>query len=135
MLQIGGQFWGLGQHGGIHIAYPVSPLTEAGNHLVQQPQAIRPRVGRVAVREQVPDISKGAGAQQGVHHRVGEHIRVGVTQQALVKGHLHTAQNQPPALHQAVYVISMSNSHCCSLQAKSASATARSSGVVIFKLQ
>ena len=119
---------GPGQHGGIHIAYPVSPLTEAGNHLVQQPQAVRPRVGRVAVREQVPDISKGAGAQQGVHHRVGEHIRVGVTQQALVKGH-------PPALHQAVHVISMSNSHCCSLQAKSASATARSSGVVIFKLQ
>ena len=65
LLQIGGQFWGLGQHGGIHIAYPVSPLTEAGNHLVQQPQAVRPRVGRVAVREQVPDISKGAGAQQG----------------------------------------------------------------------
>ena len=55
LLQIGGQFWGLGQHGGIHIAYPVSPLTEAGNHLVQQPQAVRPRVGRVAVREQVPD--------------------------------------------------------------------------------
>ena len=81
------------------------------------------------------DLPQRRRAEQGVHHRVGEHIRVGVTQQALVKGHLHTAQNQPPALHQAVYVISMSNSHCCSLQAKSASATARSSGVVIFKLQ
>ena len=83
----------------------------------------------------MPNVPQSRRAQQGVHHRVGEHIRVGVTQQALVKGHLHTAQNQPPALHQAVYVISMSNSHCCSLQAKSASATARSSGVVIFKLQ
>ena len=47
---------------------------------------------------------------------------------------LTAALGQNPA-RQAVYVISMSNSHCCSLQAKSASATARSSGVVIFKLQ
>ena len=75
-FDIGGQLGLLGQNGGVHVAHLVPLLLQQLHHMVQQLQAVRPRVGRVGVREVPSDVPQSRRSQQGVHHRVGEHVRV-----------------------------------------------------------
>ena len=133
--QMGRQLGGLRQHGGIHVADTEAGLADAGGHRVQQNQTVCAGIDRITVRKKMPDIPQGAGSQQGVHHRVCEHICIRVAQKPLGKGDLHPAKDQPSPLYQPMYVVAMSNSQDSSLQINSASATARSSGVVTFRLQ
>ena len=42
---------------------------------------------------------------------MGQHVRVGVAQQALLKGHLYPAQYQLPALYQPVHVVASAHAH------------------------
>ena len=49
-------------------------------HLAQQSDAVRAAVALVAVREVSSDVPERRRAQQRVHHRVGQHVRVGVAQ-------------------------------------------------------
>ena len=79
------------------------------------------------------DILFPRSAQQCVHHRVSEHIRVGMAQQAPFVRNVHPAQNEFPPRDQAVYVIAMTDPHLRTpLAASSASLSDRSSGVVIL---
>ena len=105
-------------------------------HLPQQRRAVRPGVARIAVRKQLADVPQRRRTQQSIHHRVGQHVRVGVPQQPLLKGHRHTAQHQGAARYQPVYVIAVSNAQIrhalFSLSRRNASAMVRSSRVVIL---
>ena len=42
---------------------------------------------------------------------MGQHVRVGVAQQPLLKGHLHPAQDELAPLHQFVHVVAASHTH------------------------
>ena len=102
----------------------------------QQADAVRPGVGGVAVRKVQTDVPQCGRAQQRVHHRVGQHIRVGVAQQPFFIGNRDAAQHQAAARHQAVHIVSVSNAelyaHFALLLFKIASASGRSAGVVIL---
>ena len=101
----------------------------------EQPEAVRPGVLRVRVREKLADIAERRRAEQGVHDRVGQNVRVRVTEQSLFKSELLAAQNEPPPLHEAVDVVAVADAdvahtHPSPRRFKIAAATARSAGVV-----
>ena len=80
---------------------------------------------------------RAAAPQQGVHHGMEQHIRVGVPQQAAVIGDLHPAKHQLSPLCQAMDVVTVSNPqpchHAIPRLSQIASARIKSIGVVIFK--
>jgi len=78
------------------------------------------------------DVTKCRGAEQSVHNRMCQHIRVAVSKQTLCIGNIDAADDTFSALYQTVYVISMTDSHFCRLPFKIASPCKTSSGVVIL---
>ena len=78
------------------------------------------------------DISERCRAEQGVHNRMRQHIRVAVSEQSFGIGNLYAADDARSALYQTVYVIAVTNSHFCRLPFKIASPCTTSSGVVIL---
>ena len=77
----------------------------------KQLQAVGVLVLRIAVGKMMPDIAQRRSAEQSVHHRVQQHVGVGMSQQPLAVRYLYAAEDQFPALSIAVYVISVSDSH------------------------
>ena len=134
---VGAHLGGLGDEGGVDVHHGPSSLLQQRCHLPQQLQAGNTGVAGIAVREQLADVPQLGGAAEGVHYRVGQHVRVGVAQQPTVPGNLHAPQHQPPPLRQPVDVISMSDPQIrhirSSLACRIASAKIRSTGVVIFR--
>ena len=123
----------LGNHGHVDVAHPVALLRYLLSHDVQQHQRIRPLILGVGVRKMPADVSQSRRSQQCVGYRVEQHICVAVTVQTQFIGNLHPAQNQVPARHQPVNIISMSDSH--SISSSSICAIFRSMGVVTFRFR
>src|SRR5665811_1202495 len=65
----------------------------------------------LVVGEEGADVAAAGGAQQRVDHRVGEHVGVGVAAEAARVLDLHTAQDQRPALGEAVTVVADADAH------------------------
>ena len=63
------------------------------------------------VREVLADIPQCSGPQQRVAQGVNRRIRIGMPQKAQIVGDVHPAQNELPAGHQPVNVISVSDPH------------------------
>ena len=84
------------------------------------------------ILQQVSDVSERCRAEQGVHNRMRQHIRVAVSAQSFGIGDLYAADDARSALYQTVYVIAVTNSHFCRLPFKIASPCTTSSGVVIL---
>ena len=125
------------EYGRIQIAeLPAAFAHERGN-VTQQCDAVRALVARVGIRKMLADVTERERTEQGIHDGVREHIRVRVPQQPQGVGHLHPAQDQPPPLHQTVYIIAVSNaqhhSSPLSLASRMASPTTRSKGVVSLR--
>ena len=59
----------------------------------------------LVVRKEVADVAEPGGAEQGVDHRVGEDVGVGVAGEAAVVLDLDPAEHKPLALHEAVAVV------------------------------
>ena len=57
------------------------------------------------------DVSERCRAEQGVHDRMGQDIRIAVSVQTGGVRDLHPADDALSALFQAVYVVSVSDSH------------------------
>ena len=70
-----------------------------------QLQAVGPGIFGVGIREVLPDVAQSRCAQHSVHDGVGQHVGVGMAQQALLIRDLHTAQNQLAALHETMNII------------------------------
>ena len=97
------------------------------------------RQGRIAVGELRPDISERERAEDRVHHRVGEHVRIRMSEQSLFPGDLHPADHQPASFREPVRVVAVPDSHAAHMRSPSAAstiavATTRSTGVVILML-
>src|SRR6478672_7439072 len=81
---------------------------ETGNrphHRAQQVDRIGPLPPLVVVGEHRADVAAAGGAEDGVDHGVDEDVRVGVAGEAAGMVDLDPAQNQAPALGEAVAVI------------------------------
>ena len=78
----------------------------------------------------MPDIPHGTGPQQCIHYRMGQHICIGVTKEALLPWDIYATQNQFSVFRKAMNIISMTDPHSSPRLPKIASAVARSSGVV-----
>ena len=83
----------------IHIAHAIALRRHLFAHQPQQFQGIRTFISGVSVWKMVADVPESCCSQQGIRHRMEEHIRVAVTQKPLFKGNMHAAQNQIPAFH------------------------------------
>ena len=91
LLPVGSDLGGLRHQRGVDI-YHLPPLLRQGlHHPLQQRQAGDVQKGIVAVREQSPDIVHTGSAQQGIHHRMGQHVRIGVAVQPLLPRDGNTA--------------------------------------------
>ena len=98
-------------------------------------------IGRIGVRKQLADVPQRRRAEQGVHHGMDKHIRVGMSQQSVRVGDGHPAEDQRPSLRQPVDVIPVTDpertrrhAFLPRRRARMASARRRSSGVVILTL-
>ena len=136
LRDVGSQLRGLGQHRGVHVADLPAGLRQPRRHLFQKAEAVRIPPAFIAVGEHAADVAQRRRAQQRVHHRVSQYIRIGVAQQPPLIGNGDTAQNQGTALHQTVYVVAVPDAQiyhaCTSRRRRNSSATDRSSGVVIL---
>ena len=57
----------------------------------------------------LPQVAEGEGAQEGVRHRMGQHVGVGVAPQAPLGRDLDPAQHEGPALDERVDVESQAD--------------------------
>ena len=83
--------------------------------LLKKRDARDPFIPGIRIREMLSDIAKRCGAEQGVHDRMDDHIRVRMSQQSLLIRDLHASQDQFPPLGELMYIISDSDSHSVSL--------------------
>ena len=109
LRDVGRQLGRLRQHGGIHIADLPAVVRQMRRYLLQKAQTVRAPPALVAVGKQPADVAQRRRTQQGVHHRVGQHIRVGMSQQSPLIGDVDAAQYQRPPLCQTVYVVPVSD--------------------------
>ena len=65
----------------------------------------------VVVGEEGADVAAAGGAEQGVDHRVGEHVGVGVAGEAARVLDLDPAEDEPAALGEAVAVVADPDAH------------------------
>ena len=79
--------------------------------MAQQFDAVRARIARVGVREVFADVAQRERAEQCVHDRVREHVRVRVAVQPGLVRDVHPADDAFAAGHQPVYVVAVSDAH------------------------
>ena len=101
----------LREHRTVDILHAITGLCEHTVNLAQKHDTVRPGIARVVVREKLADVPERRRAEQGVHQRVGQYVRVGMAQQSLLIGDLHPAEDQLSPLDQPVHIIPMSDSH------------------------
>ena len=65
----------------------------------------------VGIGEMPPDVAQRRRAEQRIGDRMQQHIRIGVSEQTLVIGYLHTADNELAACNQLMDVVTLANSH------------------------
>ena len=94
------ELWALGNDRAVHVDDTISHVFEHLPHRVQQLHTVRSLIALVAVRKELANIAEGCRAEQGVHQRVGQHIRVRVAEQALFPGNpmsdSHSSHFCPP---------------------------------------
>ena len=102
------------QHGRIQIAELPAALAHERGNVPQQRDAVRALVARVGVREVPPDVAERECAEQRIHDRVREHIRIRVAVQSELERNIHAADDAPPSGNEPVYVITVSDPHISS---------------------
>ena len=85
------QLWRLAQKRSVDVACRPARARQHTANLLQQRNAVRALVSGVGVGEQLSDITQRSRAQQRVHHRMRQHIRVRMAKQPLFIRHRHTA--------------------------------------------
>ena len=108
---VGSQLRLLAEDGGIDVLDLPAVLPDDAGHMAGQHQAVSPGIFGVGIREVLPDVAQSRCAQHSVHDGVGQHVGVGMAQQALLIRDLHTAQDQLAALHETMNIITMTNAH------------------------
>ena len=115
----------------VDVADGIAVFGENTAHLTQQEHAVGALVGVVGIGKMLSDISQRGGSEQGVHDRVCQYIRIGMTEQTVSVGNLHAAENQLSVFRKAVYVVTVSDTNQASpLLLKMLSASTTSTGVV-----
>ena len=76
------------------------------------------------------DVAERGGAEERIAHRVDEDVGVGVPREAFFERYRHPAEDELPALHQRVHIVSLADPHDTPLSIFSA--ISRSAGKVTF---
>lgn len=85
---------------------------EHTDHIPQQLDAFRTLVFGIGIGKMLADISQRRRAQQRVHYGVDQNVRVGMTVESHLIWDLNAAEDQLTSFFEAMYVISVSDSHC-----------------------
>ena len=110
----------LGDHSRIHIFDGPAVFLQNLRDTAGKTQGIRPLVSRITIRKMKPDIPEGRCAEQSVHNGMDQDIRIGMAEQTFFKGDIHSSQNESPALHKPVYIITGTYTHDNSSRSSSA---------------
>ena len=84
---------------------------DRADHGAQQVDRVGVAPALVVVGEERADVAHAGGAEQGVDHRVGEHVGVGVAGEAALVLDLDPAEDQAPPLGEAVAVVADADAH------------------------
>ena len=104
---------GLRQHGRVDIADGIAVFTQQPHRLAQQFAAVRTFVTFVGIGEPAADVAQRRRAQQRIHDRVQQHIRIRMTEQAGFVRDGHPAHDQRATRHQPVHIVTVADPHGC----------------------
>jgi hypothetical protein len=125
----------LGDDGEIGVGDSQALRGQPGDDVAQQRAAVGAGPARIGVREHAADVAEAGRAEQGVAQRVQRDVAVRVRDHAVVVRDAHAADDHPLTGPEGVHVESMPNAHHRSSRRRNtASASARSSGPVTFRL-
>jgi hypothetical protein len=91
LVAIRGKAGRLGCNHGIDIAYLKATFSHQGSDLCQKPQGISARIAEVGIGEELADIARTDGAEQGIGNSMGQDVGIGMSEQALFMGNLDPA--------------------------------------------
>ena len=92
LLQARGDFWELGNQGGVEVDDGEAAIPQGGYGELEQDLGIDVLVGRIGVGEKVPDVGQGGGAKECVADGVGKGVGIGVAVEAeLAVGEVNSA--------------------------------------------
>ena len=105
-----GQFRGLKGDGHVAIGNRPTLLAHPAIHFLKQQDAGNPLIGRVAVREEMPDVAQCQRTEQGIAQCVNRHIAIGVRHKSPFRRNLHPTQIHRKPIGYPVNIISLANS-------------------------
>ena len=117
-------------HRRVEIAEAIARICEHSADLAQQPNAVRAEIAVVRVGEALADIANRRRAEQRVHDGVDEHVRVRMAVEPLFIRDRHAAEDELPARHEPMNVVTVADPHASCLLRMMSAASSRSSGVV-----
>ena len=101
----------LQDHGAVDVDHAQPALGEHRDDLFEQRDRVGAAPALVGVGEVVPDVAETRSAQQGVDHRVGQHVGVRVAVEPALERDLDPSEDQPAPLGEAVRVVSEADPH------------------------
>ena len=142
-LAVGRELGGLAVDGAVAVDQLEATLAHERGDVAEQGDGVGALVGGVGVGEELADVARAHGAEDGVHEGVHEHVGVGVAEQARGVVDVHAAEDELAPLHEAVHVMAVAYAHQRSsppqaarqiLPSRMASTGATSSGTVTLRL-
>ena len=88
----------------VHVHDAPAVASHPVHHLAQEAEARDPAVPGIRVREVLAQVPEGERAEEGVRHRVGQHVGVGVAPEPPLGRDLDPPQHERPALDEGVDV-------------------------------
>ena len=110
LRQVGHQFGPLCDDCRVNVLDHIVVLIQKLCDLPQQLQTGNAFIGRILVRKMLSDVPKRCRAEQSVHDRMEDHIRIGVSKKSLLIRDLYPAKDQFSSLDKPVHIITGSDS-------------------------
>jgi len=118
LRNVRGKLGGLCNDRCIDIADAITGFVHDGGDGRGQFEAVSSGIGRIGVGEVAANVTLAQGAEDGIHYGMGQHIGIRVAEQAGGVRDIDPAEDEPAALHQAVHIVTVTDSHAspsCSL--------------------
>src|SRR4051794_23518272 len=109
----GAKFGFLSENCEIHIDHAPACLVQPCQSLVDEDTRITILESGVGIGVRVADVAISGGPEQGIRYGMEDHVGIAVAEQAARMVNTHTAEQERPALHQTVRVVSDAYPHFC----------------------
>jgi hypothetical protein len=100
----------LSNDGRVDVVDAVTAFFQQRMDMCGKDETVGTSVFGIGIREMSADVTKGCRTEQSIHDRMGQHVRIGMTEQSAFKRNVNTAQNQLSVLNKSVYIITVTNS-------------------------